>query len=59
MKQFTKLLQWCGNPHHPALRSFSLELARELYACLHVQCKPQGAISNQNVLTKLVPPNLQ
>ena len=33
----TKLLQWCGNPaHHPALCSFSSELARELYACLHV-----------------------
>ena len=40
----TKLLQWCGNPaHHPALHSFSSELARELYACLRVQCKSQGA----------------
>ena len=37
----TKLLQWCGNP---VLRSFSSELAQELYACRRVQYKPQGGI---------------
>lgn len=39
-----KLLQWCDNPaHHLALCSFAEDLAQQLYACLHVKYKSQGA----------------